>query len=60
MNIKNILFYFCLMLFSSIVYKYYTNLFMNEANINTNITSLFLGFLTSKLADNINNNIINN
>ena len=58
MNIKNILFYFSFMVITTIIYKHYTNLFMNEINtqnINSNIHILFLGFLTSKLADIIIN-----
>lgn len=73
MNIKNIIFYFSLMVITTIIYKYYTYLFMNELNIQSivndnikiprvftcfpqkHIIILFLGFLTSKLADNIIN-----
>jgi hypothetical protein len=57
MNIKNIIFYFSLMMITTIIYKHYTNLFMLELNIKNTLTSLFLGFITSKLADNIYNNI---
>ena len=35
MNIKNILFYFSFMVITTIIYKYYTNLFINEINIQT-------------------------
>lgn len=66
MNIKNMLFYFSLMVITTIIYKYYTNLFMNEINTQNiindtyfsqkHIIILFLSFLTSKLADNIINN----
>jgi hypothetical protein len=59
MNIKNIIFYFSLMMITTIIYKHYTNLFMLELDNKNIITNLFLGFITSKLADNIYNININ-
>jgi hypothetical protein len=59
MKIKNLIIFFILMLISTIINKYYTTLFMKEANINSdnNYINIFivliLGFITSKLADNI-------
>jgi hypothetical protein len=56
MNIKNIIIFFSLMLITTIINKHYMNLFILELDIKNNILiPIILSFITSKLADNINN-----